>query len=137
MRLFLMTSAIVLATHAAHADVTLINVFEVPEGRREAVIEQWEAARDFLKEQPGYINTALHASIDGDARFELINVARWDSVEDFRLAATRLRDSEAYPTIEGLGINPALYQVVRSDCGTVRGGVPWMRRACGEKPWSN
>lgn len=117
-----------ITAQTALADVTLINVFEVPEGQRAAVVEQWETARDFLKEQPGYISTALHASIDEDARFALVNVARWETIQDFKQAAERLRGSAAYPRIEGLGINPALYEVIRSDRPRGWGGPPWARR---------
>jgi hypothetical protein len=104
-----------LATQPVNADVTLINVFEVPEGQRDAVILQWEAAADLLRGQPGYVSTSLHASLDPEARFGLVNVALWESVGSFRAAMEVLRTSGAYPVIEGLGINPSLYEVIRDD----------------------
>ena len=55
--------------------VTLINVFEVPEGKLEASIEMWEKSRDFLQTQPGYISTKSHQSIAPNTKFMLINVA--------------------------------------------------------------
>lgn len=137
MRQYLIAAAAVVAAQAAAAEVTLINVFEVPEGQRAAVIEQWDAAREFLSAQPGYIATALHASIGDDARFDLINIAQWESIEAFRLATARLRASEAYPSIDGLGINPALYEVVRSDGAQGWQGPPWARRNRGAMPWSD
>ncbi|MGY6549153.1 MAG: antibiotic biosynthesis monooxygenase family protein [Roseinatronobacter sp.] len=103
-----------LATSPAAAEVTLINVFEVPQGQQDAVIAQWEAARDLLQDQPGYVRTALHAALDPTARFALINIAIWESPDHFQNAMAVLRASDAYPAITGLGINPALYTVIRN-----------------------
>ena len=111
----ILAAATLLAAQPALADVTLINVFEVPPGQREAVIAQWEAARDVLQDQPGYVSTALHQSMSPTARFELINIARWESPGAFQRAMVVLQASGAYPAIEGLGINPALYRAVRED----------------------
>ena len=41
-------------------DVVLINAFEVPAGDAEAFIAAWEKTRDYLRTQPGYVDTALH-----------------------------------------------------------------------------
>lgn len=97
------------------AEVTLINVFEVPEGRLDDAVAGWETARDFLSERPGYISTALHQSLTDEARFRLINVAVWESPEAFATAARAMADEGVFPRIEGLGVNPALYRVIRSD----------------------
>ena len=116
----LCTAAVVLAATAgpAAADVTLINVFEVPDGRLETVVEAWEAARDFLSREPGYVATALHRSLQPDDRFRLINIAVWESPEAFAAAIARMRAAGVFPRIEGLGVNPALYTVIRTDaCG--------------------
>ena len=99
----------------AAADVTLINVFEVPAGKEDAVIAAWEKARDFLRQEPGYVSTALHQAIAPDARFALINVAVWESAEAFRQATARMQAAEVFPEIEGLRFTPALYRVIRSD----------------------
>jgi quinol monooxygenase YgiN len=99
----------------AAADVTLINVFEVPAGKEDAVIAAWEKARDFLRQEPGYVSTALHQAIAPDARFALINVAVWESAEAFRQATARMQAAGVLPEIEGLRFTPALYRVIRSD----------------------
>ena len=108
-------SLALLAPAPGAADVTLINVFEVPEGQTETAIAAWEAARDFLSRQPGYVSTALHQAMAPDARFQLINVAVWETPEAFLQATQRMREANVFPTIEGLAINPALYRVVRTD----------------------
>lgn len=95
-------------TSVAQAEVTLINVFEVPPGQHEAAVTAWEAARDFLATQPGYVDTMLYDATS-PARFQLINVAHWESPEDFARAIAAMRAAGIYPGVEGLGINPALY----------------------------
>lgn len=103
------------ASSQAQAAVTLINVFEVPAGRLDAAIDAWERARDFLAEEPGYLDTALHQALTSDARFQLINIARWESPQAFQAAIRWMQDSGIFPPVEGLTPNPALYSVIRSD----------------------
>ncbi len=98
---------------ASEKVITLINPFEVPENMLEESIAFWEQARDFLQTQPGYISTDLHQSIIGDARFVLINVAKWESAEAFMAAAKKMQAEANLPKVEGLMQNPALYKVIR------------------------
>ncbi|WP_434288068.1 antibiotic biosynthesis monooxygenase family protein [Celeribacter sp. SCSIO 80788] len=100
---------------SASADVTLINVFEVPEGQRDSAIASWEAARDFLAGQPGYISTSLQASLAPDARFALINIAKWDTPEAFAEATRKMQAANIFPPVEGLRFTPALYSEIRAD----------------------
>ena len=97
----------------ASEPVVLINPFVVPEGRESEAIAFWEQARDFLKEQPGYISTNLHRTIQPGATFYLINVAVWESPEAFRAATQKMRNELNLPRIEGLAADPALYEVIR------------------------
>ncbi len=115
MKTMITATALAAFAQTASADVTLINVFEVPEAQMETVISAWEDARDFLSEEPGYIETSLHQSLQPNARFQLINVARWESQSAFLAATANMRAAGVFPRIEGLGVNPALYSVVRSD----------------------
>jgi len=136
MKILALAAALALALPAAvSAQVTLINVFEVPEGEIEESIAAWEAARDFLSEQPGYISTALHQSLEADARFQLVNIARWESESAFYEAIELMRSEQVFPQIEGLRTNAALYRVVRrdEDCRRPPFGPPWAWRSrCGE-----
>ena len=93
--------------------IILINPFEVPEGKLEESVRYWEACRDFLKNQPGYISTELHKSIQEDARFELINVAIWESPEAFKKASHKMAKELGVPPTEGLKANPSLYTIIR------------------------
>ena len=115
-------AAAALTVTPAAAEVTLINVFAVPEGREEAVIAAWEKARDFLSREPGYIDTALHRAIGPDARFALVNIAHWQSPDAFMTATKRMQAAGIFPPVEGLEFHPALYRVVRSDEPEAAGG---------------
>lgn len=93
--------------------VTLINLFEAPEGALDQTVRYWEAARDFMAKQPGYLSTNLHRAIAPDARFQLINVAVWESPEAFRAAMARMQAEFKERPPEGLRFTPALYRVFR------------------------
>lgn len=94
--------------------LTLINAFEVPADKLEESILHWEQGRGFLQKQPGYISTALHQSITDDARFRLINIAKWESVETFTAAIKKMQAEPSISKVEGLVPNPALYTVIRN-----------------------
>lgn len=53
-----------------------------------AFVAAWRGARDYLRSQPGYIDTVLHQSITPDAEFQFGNVAHCQTAEDF-IAATQ------------------------------------------------
>jgi heme-degrading monooxygenase HmoA len=93
--------------------VVLINPFEVPEGKDEAFLVEWEAAKAFMARQPGYISTRLHRSLVPNARFRFINVAEWATVEDFQAALNhpafvKLREATPFAHF------PAVYEVIRT-----------------------
>ncbi len=105
------------AAPSASAAVTLINVFEAPAEQLDAAIAGWEAARDFLAKEPGYISTSLHQALTSDARFQLINVAIWESPAAFQAAIGKMQAAKVFPRLEGVIANPALYRVIRTDGG--------------------
>ncbi len=94
--------------------VILINPFSVPEGKVEEAISFWEAGRDFLAQQPGYISTKLHRAITPDAQYQLINVAEWESIEQFKAATTKMQALPDLPRVDGVTYGPALYDVIRN-----------------------
>jgi heme-degrading monooxygenase HmoA len=53
---------------ASPSPVTLINSFEVPEGRVDECLALWREAAAVLKRQPGYIATHLHRSLNPKVR---------------------------------------------------------------------
>ena len=119
-RLLVITAAtmLFLSVATAHAqseesNVVLINPFVVPENAIEETIAMWEQARDFLKDQPGYISTKLHRSLASDATYLLINVAQWESAEHFKSATALMVKEANLPRIEGVVPAPQLYTVIR------------------------
>lgn len=105
---------LILPTTAMAKNIILINPFEVPKGQETEVIIYWEAARDFLKQQPGYVSTELHRTIQPNARFHLINVAEWESIETFKAATSKMREELKQKPIEGMKFYPGLYDIVRN-----------------------
>ena len=94
---------------AGDGPVTLINKFSVPPGRMDEVLAVWAADAAFMKSQPGFIATQLYKGIEGSGA--LINVAVWESVEDFQ-AAFNQPDFQAmmqrYP--DGCTTSPHLFR---------------------------
>lgn len=60
--------------------LTLINVFETTPDQQQALIDQWMRFTETVRNEPGYIGTALHKSADGT---RVINYAHWRSQADF------------------------------------------------------
>ena len=108
-----LAAALLIAPAAQAEPVTLINVFEVPASELEASIRYWEAARDFMQRQPGYLSTRLHQSLAPDARFQLVNVAQWESPQAFLAATRRMQQELAVQPPAGLRFTPGLYRLIR------------------------
>lgn len=88
--------------------VVLINSFSVPEGMEEQFLENWNKTAQQMKNQPGFIETKLHRSLDGKARFKFINVALWESPEAYQAGLSNVEIFEKQLPVEA---NPALYSV--------------------------
>lgn len=91
------------------SNVVLINPFEVPEGKEDEALQMWKRAADFMRQQPGFISTKLHKAITPNARFHLVNVAEWETVEHFQSVSNNAEfqriiagSMEAYPHYPGL-----------------------------------
>lgn len=95
--------------------VTLINPFEVPTGREAEALDFWEKVAAFMKQQPGFISTRLHRALVPWARFQLINLAEWESVEHFEAVAQSREFQELVgPYMEVFPHYPGLYEVIRT-----------------------
>jgi heme-degrading monooxygenase HmoA len=94
--------------------VVLINSFEVAAADAAPFITAWERARDYLRAQPGYIDTTLHQSLGPDAEFQFVNVAHWRSVEDFTAATRSPSFGAAAAGLAGYPSHPALYRPART-----------------------
>lgn len=100
--------------------VTLINVFEVPENELEPFLADWRLRAEFMSRQPGCRSFRLHRALAPDTKFQLINVAEWESADALQTALadpefqTGLRHAaETFTTIA----HPGLYRVVEEFSG--------------------
>lgn len=94
--------------------VVLINAFEVPADKAGDFIDAWEATREFLRTQPGYIETALHQALTPGADFLFVNIARWETPEAFQAAIGSAGMRDAAAGLAGYPPHPSLYRVVRT-----------------------
>jgi hypothetical protein len=89
--------------------VTQINVFTVPDGGQQALIDHLAAAARFARDAPGWISSSLHRSHDGT---RVVNYAQSESLDAARRIIDRLRDAGLLDH-KSLGeANPGLYEVV-------------------------
>ena len=93
---------------SGQAMVTLINPFEVPPADDHTFVASWDAAREHLSRQPGYLDTTLYRAVQPGARFRYVNIAHWASADAFASAvadpAFRAAARVPYPA------SPALYE---------------------------
>jgi len=91
--------------------VVLVNAFEVPHSQEETFLADWQHAANWMRQQPGFVSSRLHQSLDPDAEFRYVNVAEWESADHFRKAAA---SPEFQRRISGMAAraHPALYRVV-------------------------
>ena len=94
--------------------LVLINAFEVPPDRDDDFIRGWEAARDYLETQPGYVDTALHQALSPEADFRFVNIAHWETADAFQAALQSPGFREVAQGLAEFRAHPALYRVVRS-----------------------
>jgi heme-degrading monooxygenase HmoA len=90
----------------------LINPFEVPEVvDDDRFLEGWGQAADYMRSRPGFVTSRLHRAVSPNPRFRFVNVAEWESPQDFQTAVTspefQAMAADAPPNY------PALYEVVR------------------------
>lgn len=97
--------------------VTLINVFEVPAEQVDEFVALWRERAAIMSRQPGFRDSRLHRAISSDTRFQLVNVAHWDSHEAWQAATANPEFQAAIRAVgEQPGIrfsaSPALYREV-------------------------
>lgn len=96
------------------ATVTLINSFEVPQEEILEAVAFWEKIAVYMKKQPGFISTKLHKAVVPWARFQLVNIAQWESAEHFEAVANSEEFKQMVePYMEVFPHYPGLYEVIR------------------------
>jgi quinol monooxygenase YgiN len=89
--------------------VTLINVFETTPEQQQALIDGWTRFTEEVKDEMGFIATALHKSRDGS---RVVNYAQWRSSEDFDHFLQRHGQQFALFGQFASRIDPHIYDVV-------------------------
>jgi heme-degrading monooxygenase HmoA len=90
--------------------ITQINVFTVPDGNQQALIELLADSARFAKTVPGWISASLHRSLDGT---RVVNYAQSESLEAAQRIFHRLRESGWLDRNKALGeAHPGLYEAV-------------------------
>src|SRR5918998_1820231 len=82
----------------------LINPFEVPEDMDDdRFLEGWNRAADYMRSCPGFVGSELHRAVSPNPRFRFVNVAEWESPQDFQEAVRspefQVMVADAPPTI--------------------------------------
>lgn len=116
---------------ANNSPVTLINVFEVPTEHVDVFIAQWRERAALMSTKPGFLATRLHRALSSQSRFQLVNVAHWESPEAWQAATAdtefqqRIRAMTADPQVP-ISAHPGLYQVAVEFSGPAPGehGAP-------------
>lgn len=74
-------------TTSADESVTFINVFEIAREDLEGFKAGWRELAGIMAAAPGFRGAKLHEAVSGETRFQLVNVAHWDSEQAWRDAA--------------------------------------------------
>lgn len=90
--------------------ITQINVFTVPAGGQQALVDFLAEAAAFAAETPGWLSASLHQSRDGT---RVVNYAQSESPEAARRVIERLREAGYLDRNKAFGeAHPGLYDVV-------------------------
>jgi hypothetical protein len=94
---------------ARNGIVTQINVFTVPEGGQQRLLDFLEAAAAFSRGTPGWLSASLHRSLDGT---RVVNYAQSENMEAALAVITRLKEAGYLERNKALGeAHPGLYEV--------------------------
>lgn len=98
--------------------ITFVNQFAVPEGRDEEFLDLWTQVNAYLAPKAGYVDHALHRSLDPGASHRYVNLAHWDSVDDWRAAHDEgFRGLVQQPQWRDFPSQPAVYDATPVHAG--------------------
>ena len=102
---------------AHEGSVLLFNCFDVAPDRDDAFTSLWTSTSGYFRAQPGFAGLRLHRAVSPDARYRFINVATWDSAEEFYAAhqGDEFFKAVGQPGWEEFPSSPALYEIVTED----------------------
>jgi heme-degrading monooxygenase HmoA len=95
--------------------ITLINLFDVRASDVDHFLDEWRERGQYMGQQPGFRSLRLHRALDPDSRFQLVNVAEWDSAEALHAAISQdFFQQSAQRSVQEFAVaaHPAIYRVV-------------------------
>ena len=95
--------------------VTVINLVAMPADAADAFVAGWQATTGPLRDAPGFRGTRLMRALSPDDPYQVVNVAQWDSIEQWQTALSAVQpDEEQRRQAEASGIKPQhfFYRVV-------------------------
>jgi heme-degrading monooxygenase HmoA len=101
----------------ATGTVTLMNGFEVAPERDDVFRAAWYETSRYFIEQPGFISLRLHRALSPGAAHRWVNVAVWQTEQDFRAAHSteEFRRLVSQDTWQEFPSSPTLFEVVISE----------------------
>ena len=94
--------------------VTLINAFEVPAGRDDEFVAGWQRTADYMREEPGFLSTRLHVSLDENAQFRYVNLAEWQDPKAFQAAVGQDGFRQVARETSFAHAHPSLYRMAEA-----------------------
>ena len=90
--------------------ITQINVFTVPHGGQQDLIDHLATAAEYARQTPGWLSANLHRSLDGT---RVVNYAQSESLEAANAVIERLKQGGFLDRNREFGeAHPGLYEVV-------------------------
>lgn len=95
--------------------VTVVNLITMPAAAADAFVHGWQNTTAPLRDAPGFRGTRLLRALSPEDPYQVINVAQWDSIQQWRTALSAIQpDAASRERAEATGIKPQhfFYQVV-------------------------
>lgn len=87
--------------------VTVLNLITMPAAAVDTFVDAWQTNTAPLRNAPGFRGTRLLRAISPDDPYQVVNVAQWDSIEQWRDALSAVQpDEEGRRLAEAAGIKP-------------------------------
>jgi hypothetical protein len=100
--------------------LVVIDLFAMPVGMVDRFVENWEKNISDAEQAPGFRGIKLHRAVSPEAKYPVVSIAQWNSVEDWQLMmSSGVRDSAGLLPLPESGdrpvaVQPNLYTVVHT-----------------------
>jgi len=94
--------------------ITVVNIFDIEPEKLDPLLALWHERATFIRQQPGFRSLRLLRAISTDARFALVSLVEWESVDALRLATDHEHYYEGpFRAVEELDVSghPGIYRI--------------------------